>query len=189
MHRQLSLSGHGHDNRLQRATSRPVTAIQRTADRPSVPDHVSASRRQFRGLFVRSPSSPTLAFPPSIALARHRQTSSSETASLCQPSRSSNSPGPRAGHEAVCRRSIPAPWPQLLVRFPVSYLCLHLCCLSAIIPARVASDLLLAASATLVICESPPPEGSPAKADGALESSATPGPRSSTPIRTSSHGM
>ncbi|KAL7956317.1 hypothetical protein V8C34DRAFT_289099 [Trichoderma compactum] len=45
------------------------------------------------------------------------------------------------------------------------------------------------ASATLAICESPPPEGSPAKAESALESSATPGPRSSTPTRTSSHDV
>ncbi|KAL7942328.1 hypothetical protein V8C42DRAFT_354867 [Trichoderma barbatum] len=44
-------------------------------------------------------------------------------------------------------------------------------------------------SATLAICESPPPEGSPAKPDAALETSATPGPRSSTPIRTSSHDV
>ncbi|KAJ4860183.1 hypothetical protein T069G_05171 [Trichoderma breve] len=57
------------------------------------------------------------------------------------------------------------------------------------IPARVASDLLSAASATLAICESPPPGDSPAKAEIALESSATPGPRSSTPIRTSSHDV
>lgn len=45
------------------------------------------------------------------------------------------------------------------------------------------------ASATLAICESPPPEDSPAKVEAALESSATPGPRSSTPIRTSSHDV
>ncbi|KAL7930891.1 hypothetical protein V8C35DRAFT_311656 [Trichoderma chlorosporum] len=45
------------------------------------------------------------------------------------------------------------------------------------------------ASATLAICESPQPGDSPAKADAALESSATPGPRSSTPIRTSSHDV
>ncbi|KAK1239581.1 hypothetical protein MKX07_001035 [Trichoderma sp. CBMAI-0711] len=45
------------------------------------------------------------------------------------------------------------------------------------------------ASATLAISDSPPPGNSPAKADAATESSATPGPQSETPIRTSNHDV
>ncbi|PTB64106.1 hypothetical protein BBK36DRAFT_21753 [Trichoderma citrinoviride] len=45
------------------------------------------------------------------------------------------------------------------------------------------------ASATLAISNSPPPGDSPAKPDAATESSATPGPQSETPIRTSSHDV
>ncbi|KAL6858603.1 hypothetical protein J3F83DRAFT_351722 [Trichoderma novae-zelandiae] len=45
------------------------------------------------------------------------------------------------------------------------------------------------ASATLAMCDSPTPGDSPAKADAATESSATPGPPSETPIRTSSHDV
>ncbi|RFU76764.1 hypothetical protein TARUN_5465 [Trichoderma arundinaceum] len=58
-----------------------------------------------------------------------------------------------------------------------------------VFPPSVASDLPSAASATITICDSPPSEGSAAKADGAPESTATPGARSSTPIRTSSHDV
>ncbi|TFB05870.1 hypothetical protein CCMA1212_002321 [Trichoderma ghanense] len=45
------------------------------------------------------------------------------------------------------------------------------------------------ASATLAISDSPPAGDSPAKADAATESSATPGPGSDAPVRTSSHDV
>ncbi|KAH6610925.1 hypothetical protein Trco_000945 [Trichoderma cornu-damae] len=45
------------------------------------------------------------------------------------------------------------------------------------------------ASATIIISDSPPPEDSVAKTEGAPESSTTPGPTSSTPIHSSSHDV
>lgn len=60
---------------------------------------------------------------------------------------------------------------------------------SATVPARVVADLPVAASATIILGDSPATEDVAPKADGAPEPSATPGQRSLTPVRTSSHGM
>lgn len=58
-------------------------------------------------------------------------------------------------------------------------------------PSRLVLSLTLpvAASATIILGDSPATENVAPKADGAPEPSATPGQRLSTPIRTSSHGM
>lgn len=126
------------DSRLQRATSRPVTAIPPTADRSSAADHVRRLETAIPAP-VCPPSCPlplpsaSALCPASLALSRpspapdqtqRRSDKASRfpslpsqgPSSLCRPRRSSNLPGPCAGHEAVCRRILPAPWPQLLVR-------------------------------------------------------------------------
>lgn len=180
VHRQLFWSGHGHDNSLQSATSRRLKAIQTTVDRPAIPDHVRRPETAIPGpvcllsLVFSSSSAKT----PSCLCPKPRRPSASFS--------STNSPRPRVG----MKWSAGASSRDLSQRHGRSYRFVPPSgAVSATVPARVVADLLVAASATIILGDSPATEDVAPKSDGAPEPSATPGQRSSTPIRTSSHGM